>query len=122
MDQKTLDRWRLAFDAFKNLIRVTGEIGTECPHLINVRLTALYALSKPGVSDDHRRQALLLAESGVIVTQQLAALLTSPIGSSGRQCGEKMHRKVITLPSGTISIHVNHEDFGVALFCRSAAP
>lgn len=116
LDQKTLDRWRLSFEGFRNLVPI-DEKGTDCPYLSNVRLTAMYQLTKPGVTDEQRKAALAVAETGTIVTERIAASIINANGSGSvsKTKTASIHRKTLLLPSGKVRIAINHEDFKQAL-------
>jgi hypothetical protein len=114
IDQKTLDRWRQTYEGFCNVVSITPEIGTDCPYLSNLRLTAMYRLTRPGVTDDLRNAALTLAKTGLVVTEKLAASLVNGNDMPQKQA-TTIHRKKVPLPSGTVRISINHPDFKEAL-------
>ena len=107
MDRKTLDRWRLAFDKFKNLLEDTKS-GKPAAPLGNVRLTALYRLTKSDASDGHRRAALVLAERGITVTEKLAASLVA--GDSPRSSSPP-RKQVKSLVNGAVEVRSDDGNF-----------
>lgn len=113
VEQKTIDRWRKSYDKFAAIAQ--DESGQFCPSILNMRLTALYRLSRDDASDKDRDAALAVAKSGKLVTEKLATELikgTAPITKSD---GQETYRTKVKLPSGSIVVSINHSDFREAL-------
>ncbi len=108
MDRKTLDRWRIAYDKFRDLVKDKNG-GPLCPHFGNIRLTALYRLAKADATDGHRRAALALAERGITVNEKLAGSLVAgdaPVKNSRRE-----RKPVKSLVNGAVEVRSEDGNF-----------
>ncbi len=106
IDPKPLGRVRLAYIVFAPLI--CKQIGTECPDFIeDFDISAIYLLCRSSFTLEDRMRAIGLARSGEKITAK--SIATSMARAS------ELHRKVISLPTGTVRIAINHNDFVQAL-------
>jgi len=111
LDRKTLDRWRTSYAAFQNLIDLE-RIGTECPDSLgNIRLTALYRLTKSDANESHRRAALSLAGQGMIVSESMAIAVIHNTSVARRHKSTATHKKTIRLSVGTVKLDILRDDY-----------
>jgi hypothetical protein len=112
IDRKTADRWRAAYECFRELIPLDDD-QTECPEIEKIRLTALYRLSKTDVTNSQRKAALALAGQGVIVTEKIAVSLVK--GDNAARHSPQRRKRTIQIPNGVIEIRVTDDDVLAAL-------
>jgi len=112
VDRKTADRWRAAYECFRELIPL-DEDRTECPEIEKIRLTALYRLCKGDATESQRKAALALAEQGVTVTEKMAASLVKGDGAAAH--APRRRKRTIQIPNGVIEVRVSDDNVIAAL-------